>query len=190
MFMLGLPGAAYLYQGEELGLPDSTTIPASMRQDPTFARTGGARIGRDGCRVPLPWRSSELHAGFGDGRDPWLPQPESWAALARDKQQEDPASHLNLYRRMLTQRAAHRLGQGSLAWVEEYCTDSSLAYLNGSTLVIMNVGNEPMPLPGGEVILRSSFLHSSFLHSSGAGGTNPLGADLLSSGETIWLSIS
>lgn len=188
MFMLGLPGGAYLYQGEELGLPDSTSIPGSMRQDPTFARTGGERIGRDGCRVPLPWRSSELHAGFGHGQDPWLPQPESWAALARDKQQEDPASHLNLYREMLAQRAERRLGQGSLAWVEDYCTESSLAYLNGDTLVIMNVGNEPMPLPEGKVILRSSTADGALALGSDLQGTDLLGAGLLSSGESIWLT--
>lgn len=180
MFMLGLPGGAYLYQGEELGLPDATNIPGSFRQDPTFARTGGARIGRDGCRVPLPWRSAELHAGFGDGLDPWLPLPESWSALARDKQQEDPASHLNLYRKMLARRSTLKLGEGSLAWVEEFCSDSTLAYLNGNTLVVMNMGAEPLPLPYGEVLLRSSVRHS-----SAAGGADPLG-----SGETIWLKAS
>ncbi|QOT18168.1 glycoside hydrolase family 13 protein [Paenarthrobacter sp. YJN-5] len=175
MFMLGLPGGAYLYQGEELGLPDSTSIPGSLRQDPAFARTGGARIGRDGCRVPLPWRSSEMHAGFGAGRDPWLPLPESWSNLARDKQQADPASHLNLYREMLAQRSTLQLGRGSLAWVEDYCSHTSLGYLNGSTLVVMNVGTEPMPLPEGEVLLRSS----------AADRNDPLG-----SGETIWLITS
>ena len=86
MFMLGLPGGAYLYQGEELGLPDGIDIPDSQRQDPTFGRTGGERLGRDGCRVPLPWRGGELHAGFGDGAAPWLPQPASFAGLARDAQ--------------------------------------------------------------------------------------------------------
>ncbi len=185
MFMLGLPGGAYLYQGEELGLPDSSSIPGSLRQDPTFARTGGARIGRDGCRVPLPWRSSEPHSGFGNGMDPWLPQPESWPALARDKQESDPASHLNLYRRMLALRATHRLGEGSLAWVEDYCSETSLAYLNGNTLVIMNVGAEAMPLPAGETIQRSSAGEGSDLP-----GADLPGVDLLGSGETIWLTAS
>ena len=175
LFMLGLAGGAYLYQGEELGLPDSSDIPGNMRQDPTFARTGGTRIGRDGCRVPLPWRSSEPHSGFGSGLDPWLPQPESWPALARDKQEVDPASHLNLYRRMLDLRATNRLGEGSLAWVEDYCSDTSLAYLNGNILVIINVGPEAMPLPAGETVLRSSAAEAT---------------DLLGSGETIWLTAS
>ncbi|MCF3138842.1 glycoside hydrolase family 13 protein [Paenarthrobacter sp. AR 02] len=180
MFMLGLPGGAYLYQGEELGLPDSTTIPAALRQDPTFSRTGGARIGRDGCRVPLPWRSADANAGFGDGKDPWLPQPESWPALARDKQESDPASHLNLYRALLAERAALRLGEGSLAWVEDYCSGSSLAYLNGNILVVMNTAHQPMPMPPGELILRSS------RHVS----AEPQAADQISSGETVWLKVS
>lgn len=55
LFMLGLPGASYLYQGEELGLPEHTTLEPEFRQDPTFFRTNGERVGRDGCRVPLPW---------------------------------------------------------------------------------------------------------------------------------------
>ncbi|MGF6833103.1 alpha-glucosidase [Paenarthrobacter sp. TE4293] len=185
MFMLGLPGGAYLYQGEELGLPDSVSIPGTMRQDPTFARTGGARIGRDGCRVPLPWRSGEPHSGFGSGMDPWLPQPESWPALARDQQEADPTSHLNLYRAMLAQRAAHRLGQGSLAWAEDFCSESSLAYLNGTTLVIMNVGTDPLPLPAGETILRSSAAPA-----ADQPAADLLDADPLGSGETIWLTVS
>ncbi|WP_416405228.1 glycoside hydrolase family 13 protein [Arthrobacter sp. LFS091] len=180
MFMLGLPGGAYLYQGEELGLPDSITIPAALRQDPTFSRTGGARIGRDGCRVPLPWRAANANAGFGDGKDPWLPQPESWPTLARDKQESDPASHLNLYRALLAERAALRLGEGSLAWVEDYCSGSSLAYLNGNILVVMNTAHQPMPMPPGELILRSS-RHV---------GAEPQAADQISSGETVWLKVS
>ena len=108
LFMLGLPGGAYLYQGEELGLPDGIDIPDTRRQDPTFARTGGERLGRDGCRVPLPWRAGERNAGFGHGQDPWLPQPESFSRLARDVQSASPSSHLSLYKRMLELR--RRLG--------------------------------------------------------------------------------
>ena len=156
MFMLGLPGGAYLYQGEELGLPDGIDIPDHQRQDPTFARTGGARLGRDGCRVPLPWRAAERHSGFGDGDHPWLPQPESFTELARDAQAEDPSSHLNLYRRMLAARRELGLGRGSLSWAEEWCTGSSLAFLNGDVLVVMNMGNESLELPAGEMLLRSS----------------------------------
>ena len=106
--------------------------------------------------MPLPWRAAELHAGFGDGAAPWLPQPESFAELARDTQAASPSSHLNLYRRMLAVRRELGLGQGSLAWAEEWCTDTCLAFLNGTTLVLLNAGHEPVELPAGRVLLRSS----------------------------------
>lgn len=158
LFMLALPGACYLYQGEELGLPDHTTLPDEARQDPTFIRTGGERIGRDGCRVPLPWRTESPSAGFSDGAAPaapWLPQPLDWSDYARDAQANDPASHLALYRKALALRRELNLGTGSLAWAEEYCTEHSLAFLNGSTLVLINTGSESLSLPAGIVIARS-----------------------------------
>ncbi|MGG5173350.1 glycoside hydrolase family 13 protein [Pseudarthrobacter sp. J1738] len=187
-FMLGLPGGAYLYQGEELGLPDAINIPGGLRQDPTFARTGGARIGRDGCRVPLPWRAGELHAGFGDGAEPWLPLPDSWNSLARDTQELDPASHLNFYREMLALRASLGLGQGSLAWAEDFCTETSLAYVNGSTLVIINLGEETLVLPEGEVLLRSHQGRGDDAQTASQEvGTEP---EALGSSEAIWLRIS
>jgi alpha-glucosidase len=190
MFMLGLPGGAYLYQGEELGLPDGIDIPDSQRQDPTFGRTGGQRLGRDGCRVPLPWRSGQLHAGFGAGENPWLPQPASFTELARDAQAASPSSHLNLYRRTLALRRELRLGVGSLSWLEDWCTDSCLAYLNGTTLVLMNVGHEPVELPAGTVLLRSSAAAAAFGDEADNDWAE-LAEDRhrLGSGETVWLEI-
>src|SRR5690606_1471337 len=77
MLLLALPGARYLYQGEELGLPEVFDLPEAARQDPIWRRSGGAELGRDGCRVPLPWDRSSATWGFGPagGREPWLPQP-------------------------------------------------------------------------------------------------------------------
>ncbi|SEE79709.1 alpha-glucosidase [Arthrobacter alpinus] len=159
LFMLALPGACYLYQGEELGLPDHTTLPHDARQDPTFARTGGERLGRDGCRIPLPWRADSHAAGFSDGATepaaPWLPQPADWQSYARDTQAGDPASHLALYSNALKLRRELKLGTGSLQWAEEFCTEHSLAFLNGSTLVLLNTGTEPLQLPGGTILARS-----------------------------------
>jgi alpha-glucosidase len=174
MFMLGLPGAAYLYQGEELGLPDGIEIPDHLRQDPTFARTGGQRLGRDGCRVPLPWRGEDPHLGFGSGSDPWLPIPDSFKALARDLQAESPASHLSLYREALACRRELDLGRGSLSWAEDWCTGSSLGYVNGTTLVLMNLNHEPLEMPAGNVLIRSL--------PAGAGHA-------LASGETAWIQL-
>jgi alpha-glucosidase len=174
LFMLGLPGAAYLYQGEELGLPDGIDIPGHLRQDPTFARTGGDRLGRDGCRVPLPWRAGDPHLGFGSGEQPWLPFPASFETLARDLQAESPSSHLSLYRRLLRLRRELGLGRGSLSWAEDWCTGSGLGYVNGTTLVLMNLNHEPLELPAGDVIVRSS--------AAGSGR-------LLASGEAAWIRL-
>ncbi len=185
LFMLGLPGGAYLYQGEELGLPDGIDIPDGQRQDPTFARTGGQRLGRDGCRVPLPWRSGELHAGFGHGQDPWLPLPASFDALARDAQAASPTSHLNLYRRMLVLRRELGLGQGSLSWMEDWCTGTGLAFLNGTTAVLMNMGHESVDLPAGQVLVRSTpNPETGYVMAGEVDADRRLGA-----GETVWLKV-
>ena len=98
--------------------------------------------------MPIPWRGRRAPYGFGDGGT-WLPQPESFARLARDVQAASPSSHLSLYKRMLELRRRLDLGRGSLSWYEDLCTDTSLAFLNGSTLVLLNVGSEPLELPPG-----------------------------------------
>jgi glycosidase len=81
---------AHVYQGEELGLPEVTDLPAAARKDPTFLRTGGAELGRDGCRVPMPWSGSEPPFGFGPSAAAWLPQPEAWAELTVERQASAP----------------------------------------------------------------------------------------------------
>ena len=96
LLMLALPGSAYLYQGEELGLPEHTTMPDERRQDPNWERSGHTERGRDGCRVPLPWLAGIEGLGFTDGV-PWLPQPDSFDAYARNRQEEEPGSTLRLY---------------------------------------------------------------------------------------------
>ncbi|MGW7520544.1 glycoside hydrolase family 13 protein [Streptomyces sp. NPDC054796] len=122
MLLLALPGSAYLYQGEELGLPEVTDLPDEVRQDPAFFRSGhdaGGQEGRrDGCRVPLPWESEGPSYGFGPGGS-WLPQPEEWKELSVEAQTGDPRSTLELYRSALALR--HRLpglGDGPLEWPE------------------------------------------------------------------------
>ena len=119
LLMLGLPGSAYLYQGEELGLPEHTTLDDKWRQDPAFFRTEGAETGRDGCRIPLPWESDAPAYGFSPTGESWLPQPALWAELAADRQAGDPASTLSLYRRALQLRREWELGQGSWTFQEQ-----------------------------------------------------------------------
>lgn len=152
--MLALPGSAYIFQGEELGLPEAVDLPDESRQDPTWFRTAGERYGRDGCRVPVPWTSTEPAYGFSPSGESWLPQPASWATLARDLQDGDDASTLSLYRTLLAARRANRHGAGRLEWIAGYPADI-LAFRNGNVTVIANIGETAIPLPHGNVIAAS-----------------------------------
>ncbi len=174
LFTLGLPGSMYLYQGEELGLPEHTTLEAQYRQDPTFARTNGERVGRDGCRVPLPWEAGVGAAnGFNTTGKSWLPQPEIYSSYSRDRQDGIEGSTLELYKHALKMRAQLKLGEGSFEWVPEYTRETALGYRNGDILVVHNFGEEPLELPCGEVIASS-------LH--GMDSARSLAAD-----QTVWL---
>ncbi|WP_341995225.1 glycoside hydrolase family 13 protein [Microbacterium sp. LWH7-1.2] len=152
--MLALPGSAYLYQGEELGLPEVIDIPGDARQDPTWFRTNGERYGRDGCRVPIPWNADAPAYGFNQSGASWLPQPAEWATLARDAQTGVEGSTLELYRALLAERRARSLGAGSLEWIDGYGTDA-VAFRNGNVTVIANTGSTPIALAGGIVIASS-----------------------------------
>ena len=154
LFMLGLPGASYLYQGEELGLPEHTTIAAEHRQDPTFFRTSGMRVGRDGCRVPLPWESGNASNGFNNSGTAWLPQPECYADLSRDLQENYPSSTLNLYKQALGLRKQLKLGEGSFDWLS---VDDVLSYQNGNLTVVHNFSDKPIDLEG-KILLSSAQL--------------------------------
>jgi alpha-glucosidase len=158
--MLALPGGAYLYQGEELGLPEHTTMPAQFRQDPTFHHTQGNITGRDGCRVPMPWTKDAPSMGFGPGDTPWLPQPEAYADLAVDQQEGVAGSTLELYRALLSLRRELGLGRGSLAW-DTRCSESVLAFRTtpaqgGFAVVsVTNLGAAAVQLPEGELLVAS-----------------------------------
>ncbi len=154
--MLSLPGSAYLYQGEELGLPDHTTLPDDLRQDPTYPRTGFTELGRDGCRVPIPWSAEGESMGFGPGGTPWLPQPDVYRSLAADQQDGVEGSTLELYRSALRLRRELSLGTGELEWAES--APDVLQVRNGSLVVLTNFGEEPVAPPAGEVLLASGEL--------------------------------
>ena len=159
--MLALPGSAYLYQGEELGLPDSTDMPDDLRQDPTWSRSGHIERGRDGCRVPMPWEGDRPSYGFGPSDQTWLPQPASYAALAVDRQLGVEGATLELYRALLAARREHALGSGSLTWLEG-CGEDVVAFVNtapdrsGRIAVLANLGDAPVTLPEGAQVLLSS----------------------------------
>lgn len=155
LFMLGLPGASYLYQGEELGLPEHTTLAPEHRQDPTFFRTGGARVGRDGCRVPLPWEPTGDSLGFSESGRAWLPQPESYRALSRAAQVGIADSTLEMYRQALRLRRELRLGEGSFDWLDSDVPEL-LGYQNGEIQVWHNFGQSDAKLPEGYEVIATS----------------------------------
>jgi len=157
LFMLALPGSSYLYQGEELGLPEHTTLESKYRQDPTFFRTKGGRVGRDGCRVPVPWLKNQPAFGFSSSGKSWLPQPESFAGHSRDVQEKDDDSTLNLYKAALRIRSSMDLGSGEFAWFDDLENwNEVLAYRNGELLVVHNFGMTDLPIPDGYEVLLAS----------------------------------
>ena len=160
LFSLALPGSMYLYQGEELGLPEHTTLAEEFRQDPTFFRTNGARVGRDGCRVPLPWEAgASASNGFSSTGAAWLPQPEIYREYSRDRQVGVEGSTLEMYRQALARRKELGLGEGSFAWSAEHISNDALAFVNdcagGSILVLHSFSSKPIALPSGDVIATS-----------------------------------
>ncbi|MCU1433175.1 MAG: alpha amylase catalytic region [Actinotalea sp.] len=159
LLMLALPGSAYVYQGEELGLPEHTSLDDAERQDPTWQRSGNTERGRDGCRVPLPWDSTAPAFGFSPTGQSWLTQPEAFARYALDVQQGVPGSTLEVYRSALRLRREFALGSGSLAWVDGLAgaTDSSvLSFVNRDLLVVTTFGGDPVRLPADVDIVLSS----------------------------------
>ena len=154
-FMLGLPGGAYIYQGEELGLPEHTTLEGKYREDPTYFRTKGERVGRDGCRVPIPWESNKPAFGFNDTGKSWLPQPESYGEYARDLQVGVPGSTLELYKSLLANRKKFALGHGDFSWRKDLSGESSLAYENAGVLVLANFDGESIEIPAGEILVST-----------------------------------
>ncbi|NGO78552.1 glycoside hydrolase family 13 protein [Streptomyces sp. YC504] len=153
LLTMALPGCVYVYQGDELGLWEVEDIPAELRQDPTYQQSGGEDLGRDGCRVPLPWGD--------EVPDPkaWLPQPAEWVDLSVRKQSGDPDSMLAYYREALALRREHvALREGAFAWVPS--EPGVLAFTRSTAgqqlTCLVNLSDAPVPLPAaGEVLLSS-----------------------------------
>ncbi|MFI7688472.1 glycoside hydrolase family 13 protein [Nonomuraea sp. NPDC049655] len=154
--MLALPGSAYLYQGEELGLPEVTDLPAEARQDPVFFQSEGKLPGRDGCRVPLPWSAESPSYGFSPpGVRPWLPQPAAFAELTAEKQEGDADSTLEFYRRALAcRRELAGVIPYTLEWLDS--PEGALFFSRGPLICAINCGMEPLRLPAHDAVLLSS----------------------------------
>lgn len=179
MLMMALPGSVYIYQGEELGLPEFEEIDPDRIQDPMHFRSGGIDPGRDGARVPMPWSGDAPPYGFriaGDAGDTWLPQPADWAELTVEAQKADPSSTLNLYRSALRlRRTEDDLGEGPMAWIPS--TAGVLAFTRGEPFAcVVNLTNDSVDLPE----------HASVLLASA-----PLDSDgRLVSDAAVWLRLS
>ena len=150
LLSLALPGSVYLYQGEELALPEVEDIPADRIEDPMYHRTGGRDPGRDGCRVPIPWEGEAPPYGFSPATaqaEPWLPQPLDWAPLTAAAQDGDPDSMLTLYRKALrVRRNEPGLGDGPMEWTES--EPNVLAFRRGPGFAcVVNLSDHPVPLP-------------------------------------------
>ena len=175
MLTAALPGSLYIYQGDELGLPEVEDLPLDLLQDPMHFRSEGVDPGRDGCRVPLPWSGTSAPFGFspdGATAQPWLPQPAAWSELTVEAQESDPTSTLHLYRYLLAlRRSEPTLGDGSLSWLDQLDSDV-LAFARGDLVCVVNLGDAPAPLPA----------HSDLLLASA-----PLEAGLLPRDTAVWL---
>ena len=159
LLTLSLPGAVYIYQGEELGLPEVEDLPTGALQDPMFFRSNGTDPGRDGCRVPLPWDGAEPPFGFsgvGASAEPWLPQPSSWSELTAEGQAGLKASMLSLYRDALRiRRSEPELQDGPLRWLN--APFGVVAFGRGDGFMcVLNLSDSAIELPGHAALLLAS----------------------------------
>lgn len=156
LLVAALPGSLYVYQGDELGLPEVEDLPDGVREDPMHFRSGGVDPGRDGCRVPLPWSGTRAPFGFSpDGVRTWLPQPASWAGLTVERQSADPTSMLSLYREALAlRRVEPDLRDAALRWLP--AEDDVLAFARGAVACVVNLGPSPAKLPDHDAVLATS----------------------------------
>ncbi|MGD9622838.1 MAG: glycoside hydrolase family 13 protein [Mycolicibacterium sp.] len=156
LMQLALPGTAYVYQGEELGLEEIEELPAEARRDPTWTQSGFSDVGRDGCRIPLPWNATSVPYGFtaDDGALTWLPQPAHWAEHSVEAQDRDPDSTLNLYRAALRIRPAIWRDAGALSWLA--VPPDVAAFERGDAQCWVNTGESEVMLPEEASIVLSS----------------------------------
>ncbi|MEE2855734.1 MAG: glycoside hydrolase family 13 protein [Actinomycetota bacterium] len=154
--MLALPGTVFIYNGEELGLPDVLDLPEEVLQDPTWERSGHTERGRDKSRVPMPWSGQEPPFGFSSSSQTWLPMPAQWAALTVEKQSGDPDSTLSFFQRAieLRKRRVEFDGDG-VEWLDAP-GDVVIFRRPGGLVCALNAGESPVPLPPGELMLASA----------------------------------
>jgi alpha-glucosidase len=184
LLAMALPGSFYLYQGEELGLPEVEDIPVAELQDPMYFRSGGLDPGRDGCRVPLPWSGNEPPFGFSPRSataPTWLPQPACWSKLTVEHQQQDPSSMLSLYCSALDIRHREAALLGSdLSWQD--AAEGVLSFVRGTDFgCVVNLSGAPIALPRHRSVLLAS---TELVVKHGGPGNRMLPAD-----GAVWLRL-
>jgi alpha-glucosidase len=153
---LALPGAVFVYNGQELGLPNAE-LPDEALQDPTWERSGHTVRGRDGCRIPIPWRGDTPPFGFSASPDTWLPIPQVWAHLTVEKQLVDAGSTLAFFRRALEFRCTRTEFAGDhIDWLDVGPDALAFARRDGGLRCVLNTGTKSLTLPDGEVLLASA----------------------------------
>lgn len=156
LVLLAMPGAVFIYNGQELGLPN-VELPEWALQDPVWERSGHTEHGRDGCRVPLPWSGTSPPFGFSERPDTWLPMPPDWTALTVQRQSRDPGSTLSLYREARRVRAAYRGFDGAgIEWLP--APDGALVFRRGPMVCVLNTAAHPLALPEGSPVVASAEL--------------------------------
>jgi alpha-glucosidase len=182
LLTIALPGTIYLYQGEELGLPEVVDIPVASRQDPVYLNSEGEILGRDGCRVPLPWTESPAGAhGFSPAGSAaeWMPQPDGWGRYAVDRQQRVLNSTLAVHRRAIALRnASPDLRHAPLEWLPAPKA-TVLIFRRGELLVVANTGRRAVRLPADVIAGRSVLISSLDGHTD---------ASRIPSDCTLWLT--
>jgi alpha-glucosidase len=157
LLMLALPGAVFIYNGEELGLPN-VELPDEALRDPVWERSGHTRRGRDASRVPVPWEGDAPPFGFSANPDSWLPLPPEWAALTVEKQLGDPDSTLSFFRRAIELRhSREEFGGTTLEWLDSPA-DGVVFRVDSGLVCALNAGRRAMPLPEGELLFASGAL--------------------------------
>ncbi|OBB84204.1 alpha-amylase [Mycobacterium sp. 852002-30065_SCH5024008] len=156
MVMLALPGAVFVYNGEELGLPD-VELPDEVLQDPTWERSGHTERGRDKCRVPIPWSGKAPPFGFSSSPDTWLPMPQDWAALTVERQLADPESTFAFFQHVIEVRKERTEFDGEeIDWLAAPRHALIFRRRGGGAVCAVNAGRRPIPLPPGELIVASA----------------------------------
>jgi alpha-glucosidase len=150
MVMLSLPGAVFVYNGQELGLPNAE-LPDEVLQDPVWERSGRTERGRDGCRVPMPWTGSRPPFGFSTNPDTWLPIPDDWAALTVERQLADAGSTLNFFCELIRLRRSHFRFDGNVdgngvEWLAPDPDSAVLAFRSAGVVCVLNTGDTPATL--------------------------------------------